>query len=233
LLRAPWVTFVVMLTDPPAIGFMALAAAALISAPRAAWKSLPALWLLLTALVVTAMFASPGMYYNQFIDLQLAAIVFFAVQMNRRAEWAPLGLSLLAVTAVLCAAFVLRTYCEQDRQPQFKQYREVLALIPQQGPKAGPLLAENNLLPLLNREPAILLDPFAFRTLALNDSRFGNALRDDLEMRRFRAVALVKDPRADIEWYRDRHFGSEFVVNLLANYGFLAEKNGCFVFVPR
>jgi hypothetical protein len=212
---------------------MVLAAAALISAPRAEWKSLPALSFLLTALVVTAMFASPGIYYNQFIDLQLASIVFFAVRMNRRAEWAPLGLSLLAVTAVLCAAFALRTCHEQDRQPLFKQYREVLALIPQSGPTARPLLSENNLLPLLNGEPAIVLDPAAFRTIALNDSRFGNALRHDLETRRFRAVVLVKDPRADAGWYQDHHFGPGFVGDLMANYKFFAEKNGCFVFVPK
>jgi hypothetical protein len=245
MLRAPWVAFVVSLTDAPAMTFFLVAGGALLGSRRETWRTLPALWLLLAGAVIVALFGSPGIYFNQFIELEVAAIVFCGViflgNVVRPASepgcppgfwraWASRGACLMALTAVFSIANAAREYHRQDAQPLRAQLREVLDMAPKSG---KPLLSENDLLPILNGERPCMLDAAAFRVLALKDKALEDQLRDDLETRRFRAVILMKDPRGDADWYRDHVFGPGFLEKLTECYKFLAAKHGYFIFVPR
>ena len=230
--HAPRMSYWVFMRDPLGMTFVTLAVGALLGSPRAAWRSLPGLALLITTLATMAMFCSPGVSYNHLMDCQVAAVVFFAWRSNEVPSWAAAGLATLALAAVLSmvnALFVLRG---DDLRPARAELTEVAALT---GPATLPLLTEVNVLPVMLGERPWLMDCYSFRVIARKRKDYAEPLWDALRAHRFRAVVLRTDPRTDDgrAWLRDMDFGPGFAVRLLADYRCLVEKDGYLIFVPK
>jgi hypothetical protein len=162
-----------------------------------------------------AVFLSPGIAENHFLDLDFAAWIALTACIGSPAVPRRFGTLVLASLAVLSLVRIAPFAIDGPRNVRIEAVRPALG-----EPRAGPLLSENPWVPLQLGERPVLLDAFTFRILARRDPELMRRLGDDLARRRFRAVVLRRSPvyGAGRSWYSDMHFGPGFVEALEANY---------------
>jgi hypothetical protein len=207
---------------------VALAVAALASAPSM-WRQLPAAVLVMAAAATAAALATPGtILTNQIVDLHVAAVLFlgwFAHARPRVANAGALALTLLLVWTAAQNVKRIVTIRSQDSASTLPaQRRELTAAF---DACAGPVLAESPLVPILTGRPPMVLDPFAFRVAALRHPA-ADHLVARLNAREFACVALEQDPgepRGE-GWYRNVHFGWTVVDAVLRNYAYTGTVAG-------
>lgn len=108
--------------------------------------------------------------------------------------------------------------------------RQVFERLP---PDSRPVLAENPLVVLQSGKTPYVLDPFMFRVITRKNAAFGNDLWEKIAHKDFSAIILEFDPKAYPWWYRDTHFGEEFLPYLDANYSFNFSVGKLYVYTPK
>jgi hypothetical protein len=84
----------------------------------------------------------------------------------------------------------------------------------------GSILAESPLIPILVNQRPVVLDPFGFRVVAVNNPVVLDDLTARLRRREFACVVLEHDPTipAGSGWYANVNFGESVIETLLQSY---------------
>jgi hypothetical protein len=207
----------------------ALALLALVT-DRDGWRRLPALLVLTTAVVMTIVLASPGtILTNQVVELYVAALLLLGWVMHARPAWKFLGSAALVLLAAWMAAQnVTRITTLMRTNARSVMPAERQSLVHAYSGCRPPVLAESPLVPLLAGDRPILLDPFAFRVVALQRAEIGAHLVARIRAREFSCVILEHDPLTPQGegWYRNVHFGWPVIEAVLEQYTYRGSVAG-------
>jgi hypothetical protein len=188
---------------------------------------LPALYFL-TAIAVTAViFTSPGTTVtSHIVDAYVAAIAIILItatiasQAGRIRNLGTMALITVTVWAaaqnvVLVAAMIEHGVVREGREG----WRGVVATLRD---CRGSVLSESPLIPLLVGQRPIVLDPFAFRVVAINNPEVVNDLTARLKRREFSCVVLEHDPAsaAGYGWYSNVNLGDSVRDTVVQFYKF-------------
>lgn len=219
--------------DPALVAFVVVAVPVLLLG----WRRLRSDPLLLAALLawglVTLIGDTPGVARNHLIE----ALALSGLALARALTMPDRDRSLVAgvVVASAVAASMMLGWIGNARNPKESyrlEFARALALMPREG---GPVLSDQPYLPLAARERPQILDAYMVLVLSLEQPAFREPLLRDLRARRFRAVALIYDPdteRGD-RYYRESHFGGEFLPALRSGYTRHPDSGRYTVFVRR
>jgi len=232
-LHAP-MTFLNILVrqDPMSIVVTTLFFVGLAAIPWHAWREPATVIALASLAVLVALFSSPGIDFNHFIDFLGFALIFVGYQITRGRIPASLVTRALSVAATM--SIVLFFYDVREGRPPFENgpVGAVRAYLRQVNVGQGPVLSWNPLFPALEGERSFLLDPFMFRLLRRDDARFSSVLDARLTTRSFGAVVLqTPSSQAGLAVLADI-FGPDFMPTLTANYELVAEFPPYFVYRP-
>jgi len=173
-----------------------LAAVALALAARTRLM-LPAFYLLAAAAVTGVIFTSPGtIVTSHILDAYVAAIVLITiVTASQAGRVHVLGRTALVVLAVWAAGqnVVLIAKGIQQRivETRIEAGRQLVAALDDCG---GSIVSESPLIPVLAGQRPVVLDPFAFRVVAMNRPDIGDDLAARVRSKEFKCVLLEQDP---------------------------------------
>jgi hypothetical protein len=180
------------------------------------WRDVAFPLFLATSAIMLVVYATPGVWVNHLIDLYVASLVVIAVAVSRGALPYNVACVALTVLASLVTFKVAQDLTSWDAIAQDEDFERALDLA---GRSGAPLLAENPLIPILNDEVPVLLDPFALRVIAKAHPDIEAKVRADLAAHRFRAVILTQsDPTTGSGWTRAMHFGEPILQAIADNY---------------
>jgi hypothetical protein len=196
------------------------------------WKSLPAIFLLISTLGTMLIFGSPGTHSSHLVDMTAGAILVLAAPVARRQrlqrDWMVVVGAIVVVSAVMCwmqIRFIMR-------QGEKERMNEALADV-ERSTSHGPILSELPLLPILQGERPYMLDAFAFRTIRAKEPSLTEQLWKELDGHYFRAVILSDSPDDPSYSSDEEHFGPGFVERMEKDYELVSKRGGVYVFVPR
>lgn len=96
------------------------------------------------------------------------------------------------------------------------------------------LLSEDPYIPVSLGETPVVLDPFMFPRIGLDDPALVDALVARIRDREFDLVALVVRLRPPQKaWWRDYHFGTQVALALDESYAFAGRVQGYYLYEPR
>lgn len=173
-----------------------LAAIALVLAWRAR-MFLPLLYVLGAAVITSVIFASPGtILTGHILDAYVAAIVLVtattATQTGRLRAAGEAALIVLSVWAAMQNVVVVGKLMKQNVVGKSRDaHRELLLALKDCGES---MLSESPLIPLYAGERPVVLDPFAFRVVAMTHPEVANDLTARVRRREFTCVVLEQDP---------------------------------------
>ena len=201
------------------------------------FKKFPAdilpIYFVLVLAVTTMIFGSPGTLFNHLIDLNAAAILLLAYCASRDSAITGIGTGIIAVGLIVgCVEVVAALRYDLERPSLRAEIQRVLERIPADG---RPVLAENSFVVLQSGKSPYMLDPFMFRVVTSKYPALGADLWQKLSHQDFSAVVLERDPEtADgTNWYKEVHFGGEFLHDLEANYSFSYSVGNRHVYLPK
>ena len=159
---------------------------------------------------------------SHIVDAYVAAIILITATIA--AQTGPIrfvGTAALMIVAVWAAAqnvVLVAGMIEQGvvRERQ-EGSRQLVAALRGCG---GSILAESPLIPILVNHRPVVLDPFAFRVVAVNNPDVLHDLTARLRQREFACVVLDHDPTAPAgyRWYANVNFGESVRDTLLQFY---------------
>ena len=165
-----------------------------------AWHTrtvLPAVYLLTAGAVTGVIFTSPGtILTSHILDAYVAAIVLVTTvtaaqtgRMRHAGEAALIVLTLWAAAqnVVLVGKLITHGIVEKSAAAD----RELLVALKDCG---GSIVSESPLIPLYAGHRPVVLDPFAFRVVAMNRPEIETDLVGRIERREFSCVVLEQDP---------------------------------------
>jgi hypothetical protein len=171
-------------------GFWVLAIVMLLAVRK--WLDLPTILLIVTSLGTLAIFGTRATDINHLIDLDLASLLLLAVQLraSRISQIAiPLAMSAIVIHASISSLQdAQRMRAEHRRQTM----RATLRFVASAG-TAGPILAENPIVPILAGQRPYMLDAFMLSVLDVKYPQIGDKLRSDLAHQRFSAVVVTPE----------------------------------------
>ncbi len=233
----PWNLLVqIVRLDPAVLLFVALALVALVQVvvTRKFLRNLPALFFVAVLLITAAIFGSPGLNENLFLDLQVASVVLIASWLAQMTVplYRQVGICALAVIMLMAALPLLRRFKNGDRRFHDHRFQQALAAV---GDTSKPILSENPVIPVLAGQQPYVLDPWMLRLLRENKPNFGEPLLEGLRHQTFGAVVLcMADPRTKFGqwWYETGQFGPGFAAALTQNYHLVATFDDQRVYLP-
>jgi hypothetical protein len=200
-----------------------LLTAATIALSRRMWLQLPVLYLVATAGITAVIFTSPGtILTSQIVDAYVAAIVVLTTTTSAQSGRLRIAgyVVLVGLTMWTAAQNVVRV-SSMIAQGAARAGRDARAeLIAAVNACDGTMLSESPLIPILAGRRPILLDPFAFRVVALNRPDIGNDLVNRLHRREFACVVLEQDlesPRGQA-WYTNVNLTKGVMDAVLQHY---------------
>jgi hypothetical protein len=191
------------------------------------------IYFVLVLAVTTVIFGSPGTLFNHLIDLHVAAILLLAYSASRNSAITEIGTGMIALGLMVgCVEVVAALRYDLERPSLRAELQKVLEKIPADG---RPVLAENSFVVLQSGKSPYMLDPFMFRVATSKYPALGTDLWQNLSHQDFSAVVLERDPEtADGKnWYREVHFGGEFLHDLESNYSFSYSVGNRHVYLPK
>jgi len=204
--------------------------AAILIAMRGSWLSIPTILFVITTLGTIAIYGSPGTNCNHLVDLQAAAVLVIATNFTAGRDLA-YGAAVAATAIVFISA--INSGVKAVSILHENRHGKMLAALADanQSTVAGPLLAENPILPILQGERPYMLDSFMFRVIWWQDSAITAGFWSDLSNRRFRAVILSSSPGDPTR--SDGSFGPLFVELLQKNYDLKGVHGDLWVYLPK
>jgi hypothetical protein len=171
--------------DHVACGFWLLAVALIIVAR--ARTTLPAILLFITTAGTIAIFGSPGTGINHLMSLQIASILVIAVTLPKLQKLRPFAICAVLLLVVVGIYNCLRQ-TKDIREDKARDGLQVVLSDIRQSPVAGPIYANDPIIPILAGQRPYLLDGFMARLMRQKNPASADKLWDDLENARFSAV---------------------------------------------
>jgi len=177
-----------------------------------------------TATAVTAViFTSPGTTMtSHIVDAWVAAVILITATIAAQAgSLQSLGTSALLIITIWAAAqnvVLVAGMIEHGAVRERREgWRQLVATLSNCG---GSMLSESPLIPILAGERPVMLDPFAFRVVAVNHPEVVDDLTARLQRREFTCVVLEHDPTtaAGSGWYSNVNLGESVIDTLLRSY---------------
>ena len=230
-LQAPFHMLAMTLVDPVMLLFLVPAAALALSSFKHNGTQILLIYFVLVLLVTLIIFGSPGTAINHLLDLHVAAVLVIAFSISRSPAIAEVGTGILALSLLVACSSTAQAFRGDLNRRSFRlDVQQVLERLPAD---SRPVLAENPIVVLKSGKTPYLLDPFMFRALTSERPEFGQDLWEKITHRGFSAIILVNDPRAFPSWYREIHFGGEFLQDLEASYSFQYSLGGMYIYRPK
>jgi len=231
-LQAPFQMLIVLLAgDPVVLLFLVPAVALALSSLKNNGNQILLIYFALVLLVTMVIFGSPGTGNNHLLDLQVVSVMVMVLSISRSPAIAEVVTGVLALSLLVACGATARACLGDLDKPSFRvDVQQVLERLPAD---SRPVLAENPLVVLKSGKTPYLLDPFMFRVLTNARPAFGNDLYEKITHKGFSAIILVRDPQVFTWWYRDIHFGGEFLQDLEANYSLNYTLGGMYVYSPK
>jgi hypothetical protein len=203
--------------------------AAVLIALRGNWMSIPSILFVITTLGTIAIYGSPGTNCNHLVDLQAAAVLVIATNFAASRDvgrWAAIAATTIVLISAVNSGVKAVSILHENR------HGKMLAALADanQSTVAGPLLAENPILPILQGERPYMLDSFMFRVIWWHDPAVTTGFWSDLSNHRFRAVILSSSPSDPTR--SDGNFGALFIDLLQKNYHLKAVHGDLWVYLP-
>jgi len=177
----------------------------------------------------TIVLMTPGtVFTSQAVEPYIAAVVaLFSSNLPARGRIGSLVVAALLVWVAARDVREIRNGIGQ-RPPAIEASMRAVADCP------DPVLSESPLVPALANRSTVLLDPFAFKVVALHDSRLSDELIRRLQQREFTCVVLGEDPdsAAGRGWYRNMALGEPVMDAIRANYRLRLVQSGYRTYVP-
>lgn len=213
--------------DPVLLGLLVVCAIVAYRLPRDAWRELPTVGLIVTFLATVAIFLTPGTTGNHLVDLDVIAVVFLVVQLQR-GRVHPVGARVAFVLTCLGAVVVngQRLLVERyDHLAQIRTFTDGMRL-----PLDGPIFSDNAVVSIVLGQRPFLLDDYMFRVVSNQRPEMRQDLYARLDRRQFPLIVMRYDPlgdgRADV-------FGEAFREHLTRNYDFVDKRFGHFIYRPK
>ncbi len=234
-----YLLFKALEVDPVFLLFLVSAAALGLASykDKEDWTQILPVYSVLALLVTTAIFGSPGIGINHFLDLHVAGVLLIVLSISRSPQLADVGTGLLALCLlVACVPTAQGLHGDPRRRSFPADAQEAVQRIPVvAGAGSRPILAENPLIVLKTGKTPYLLDPFMFRILARTRPALAKDFWEKMNHRGFSAIILQHDPSSEDgkAWYTDMHFGGEFLQDLDANYAFSYSVGEMYIYTPK
>ncbi len=191
-----------------------------------AWRVrmvLPALSLLAAAAITGVIFTSPGtILTSHIVDAYVAAIVLvtaiIAAQSGRFRSAGQAALIVLTVWAGMQNLVLVGKLMKHDIvSTSADAHRELLAALNDCG---GSIVSESPLIPVYAGQRPVVLDPFAFRVVAMNRPDVGDDLTARVRRREFTCVILEQDPAipGGHAWYENVNLTASVRDAILESY---------------
>jgi hypothetical protein len=219
--------------DPVMLIFLVPATAFALSYFRKFPTEILPIYFFVVLLATTVIFGSRGTLFNHLIDLHVAAVLLLAYSASRSSALVEIGTGILAVGLLVgCAQILMNLYYDFGKPSLRADMQKVLESIPSDG---RPILAENSFMTLQSGRAPYLLDPYMFRVATNKNPTMGAELWEKLSHHGFAAVVLQQDPTsaAGKKWYKEVHFGGEFLQDLDASYSFGYSVGQQYVYLPK
>lgn len=189
---------------------------------------LATLWFVCSLAVTVLIYSAPGAATNHLLELHTASMVLAGTALVRHRR-GPLPWML---SAIILIAFLLNLRGIRTSPNNLANIHEALQTADS---AAGPILAENPLLPIVAGQRPRVLDPFMLNLLARSHPEVRAAFNTELEQRRFAAVILDHDPDSPQarNWYAYTQFGDGFLEELDKDYVRVPSSGTLVVFKPR
>jgi hypothetical protein len=232
ILKGPWTAANTLLNaDHFSFALSLLAAGAALLLGRSANRSFAVLCFLSSLCVVSLVFASPGVHINHFVDLSAASILLLGPVVRRQEDsQGNFIIACMLLLAVLSSGVILRETLVYDvKRRTFDDARAVADLV---GHDGDPIVSEDPLVPILLRERVIAPEPFMMRIVASKSPALAEQIGNQIRLRRFRAIILLRDPEVNAEWYSTMHFGAPFVAAVKEHYPIVRRVGDFFVYLP-
>ena len=169
----PWRFITALDEDPFGLALVMVAFGAWIASDGKARKTIPALAFLLTAGVTGMLFLSPGIWFNHFIDVEAAALIFIAVNAKGTAGAASTSLAAVVPSFLAAIGHTVYSFRPQDHKDQRRERGEILAT---SGKGPGPLLTETNMFSAMDGETSIYVGLLEFSRPGAQAPRTGRAI---------------------------------------------------------
>jgi len=234
ILRAPlWFVKVMLLTDIPVLFLLVLAGTLFIYFIKESWKSLAGIYLIMTLGVTVTIFGSPGTWGNHLLDLHIAVIVFIGIIVHEKGKELVYFVFLQLLLIIGISLQPLAGGLKWTREKMLGRINniEVIQLKAKHG--KGDILSENPLIPLVLGEPVYVQDAFMLRQFAKHNRAQAEPLLARIRNKDFRILFMMKDIRANREWYSDSHFGDLITGEILNNYSLEGPCGLYFIYRPK
>ncbi len=179
-------------------------------------RLLPALWAGAAWAVALATYALPGTGVNHLVEVEAASAALLGAAGLPGVHRAPAARAAAALAAAGGIALAIGLWRTDRTSSRLAELRAVVSALP----PAGPILAEDPLVPLVAGASPIVLDPFALRVAAGSDPALVAPLAAGLRAHLFAAVVLLADvdgPGA-AEWYARGNLGAGLVSEVRRAY---------------
>ena len=195
-------------------------------------RILPVYFLVVLA-ATTMIFGSRGTLVNHLIDLHVAGVLlltYFAFRISATSE---IGTGIIALGLLVGCVQIMIDLHSDFSKPSLRA--EMQSIADRIHSDNRPVLAENPYVVLQSGKTPYLLDAFMFRVASNKYPELRADLREKLWNKGFAAVVLERDPGSveGKQWYKDIHFGGEFVRDLEANYSFSYRVGRQYVYIPK
>jgi len=220
--------------DPLGVVLAAIGLAGVFCLARKDWRELAFLAFALTVLATITMALSPGVDWNHLIDVEVAALVFLVVLIDRRRITPSFGIAVLGLLALLGSAHIIRV--GHGYGPSASRDAAVAAVKKLQT-AANPIVVEKTGTAILAGHRPYVLDPFCLRTIRRKYPEIDKDFLQKMDTQYFRAFVLMFDPFSGKEdwypqWYNETHFGLGFLEKLQQRYRRASEFPDAIVYVP-
>ena len=194
-------------------------------------RLLPAVWVVAAWLGALVTYAVPGTGVNHLVELEVASATLLGtcvVARGRAAGRARAGVALAAAAGTVAALGLWR---EDRTSSRLAEIRAVVRALP----PSGRVFSEDPLVPLLDGDSPLVLDPFALRAVASADPGAFASLATGLGAGAFPAVVLLADLDApDAErWYARGNLGPSLVARIRGGYRPSGAVGRYHLYVPR
>jgi hypothetical protein len=191
---------------------------------------IPISWLI-SLVVLSVVFASPGIWINHFVDVEILSVLLLGWMIAAQGErLANFLLNCMLLIVIFSTALILRNAVVYDlHRDTFKDAQDVVDYVGR-GPQ--PLISEDPMIPLLAGEKVVVPEPYMVRVVSEKSKPVQEEMVREIHDRSFRAIIFLKDPEKSVEWYLTNHFGTVFMAEMFTEYARGRQIGQYFVYVP-
>jgi len=210
------------------------AVAVLCCKSRTLITSLPCLFWLVSLLITTVIFGSPGTFINHLVDLTAASALLLGYSVDHVLSHQKRPFAYVAAFFLMFFALYfsvgLQKQVDQYRKHDYRYPPELVAWFQRHD---GPILSEDPLIPIMAHRAPYISDPFMLRIIFQKNAALKAAVMTQIKEKKFSAIIFIENPRIFKQWYAQIHLGPEFRQTVLDHYDEARWTGRFYVYQPR